>query len=414
MRKRDTRDFPDVILQALDIVRAHGRSEYRAAIVDEAQDLTLAGLNLVRSLVNGSGDDPSDGLLLVGDGAQRIYPSCYTLRQAGLEVRGRTTILKRNYRNARPILAAALAVAGDRTVDDLGDEFKRGDAETISELEGARPRILVCHDLDDQWDQIALEIKRAVETSAVGYGDVGILLPTNRFAFGGEKRLRERGLPVLNLKDFAGQTTDEIRIGTYFRAKGLEFKMVVLPDVSQGRLPSPQRRNENDDAYQERLDLEMSAFYVAMSRARDQLLITLQRATRGGHRAGFRPLRREFDPICGVCQLIQRRGRRSSTRRRDLMTTVETGLNRMSSKRQSRPKPSWVASDGRSGTLTDRGSQVDRSSTAMAPRSTRAALPAPAPSPVHTATAPKPRRSASVAPAQVPPESRSLATTSVT
>lgn len=274
MTKRKTRDFPDVIRAALDHTRADGKPKYRAAIIDEAQDLTLTGLNLVRSLVNGDGDDPSDGLLLVGDGAQRIYTSCYTLRQAGLEVRGRTTILKRNYRNARPILAAAMAVAGDRTIDDLGEEFKRGDAEAVSELDGARPRVLVCRDLDEQWDRIAAEVRALVDSGAAGFGDIGILLPVNRFVFAGEKRLRERGFPVLNLKNFAAHTTDEIRIGTYHRAKGLEFKVVILPDVSAGRLPSPQRKTENDDAYQERLDMEMSAFYVAMSRARDQLIIT--------------------------------------------------------------------------------------------------------------------------------------------
>jgi superfamily I DNA/RNA helicase len=278
MSTRKTRDFADVIRTALDLAKADGKAEYRGAIIDEAQDLTLTGLNLVRSLVNGDCDDPSDGLLLVGDGAQRIYTSCYTLRQAGLEVRGRTTILKRNYRNAKPIIAAAMAVAGDRTIDDLGDEFERGDAEAVSELEGARPRVFVCADLDSQWDRIATELRSLVESDAAGYGDIGILLPVNEFAFSGANKLRKRGFPVLNLKDFSAHSTDEIRIGTYHRAKGLEFKVVILPDVSAGRLPSPQRKTENDDAYQERLDMEMSAFYVAMSRARDQLVLTCTEA----------------------------------------------------------------------------------------------------------------------------------------
>jgi hypothetical protein len=274
MKTRKTRDFPDVLSTALELTRADGKAMYRGAIIDEAQDLSLTGLNLVRSLVNGDGPDPSDGLLLVGDGAQRIYTSCYTLSQAGLEVRGRTTILKRNYRNARPIVTAAMAVAGDRTIDDLGDEFKRGDAGAVSELEGDRPRVLVCSDLDSQWDRIVAEVRAIVDNGSVGYGDIGILLPVNRFVYSGENRLRERGFPVINLKNFAAHTTDEIRIGTYYRAKGLEFKVVILPDVSIERLPSPQRKTENDDAYQERLDMEMSAFYVAMSRARDKLILT--------------------------------------------------------------------------------------------------------------------------------------------
>jgi hypothetical protein len=86
----------------------------RSAIIDEAQDLSLVGLQLVRSLVNAGADgDRPNGLLLLGDGAQRIYAGGFKLRQAGVEVRGRTTVLRTNYRNTGEILRAAMAVAGD-------------------------------------------------------------------------------------------------------------------------------------------------------------------------------------------------------------------------------------------------------------------------------------------------------------
>src|SRR5690606_35662564 len=117
---------------------------YRAAIIDEAQDLTLVGLQLVRALVNGpDGTDRPDGLQIVGDGAQRIYPGGFTLRQAGIEVRGRTAVLRMNYRNTREIMGAAMAVAGNQPVDDLGERFERKDAEAIALRSGIRP-VLVC------------------------------------------------------------------------------------------------------------------------------------------------------------------------------------------------------------------------------------------------------------------------------
>jgi len=109
MAARGTVDFPDVVLRARDHARRRASPAYRAAIVDEAQDLTLVGLQLVRALVNGpDGTDPADGLLIVGDGAQRIYAGGFSLRQAGVETRGRTTVLRVNYRNTQEIIDSAM------------------------------------------------------------------------------------------------------------------------------------------------------------------------------------------------------------------------------------------------------------------------------------------------------------------
>jgi superfamily I DNA/RNA helicase len=116
-------DFPDVVLRARDHARRRLEPSYRAAIIDEAQDLTLVGLQLVRNLVNGHGSDRPDGLVIVGDGAQRIYAGGFTLRQAGVEVRGRTAVLRTNYRNTAEIVQAAMALAGGEQVDDLGDSY---------------------------------------------------------------------------------------------------------------------------------------------------------------------------------------------------------------------------------------------------------------------------------------------------
>ena len=126
MAKRGTIDFADVLLRARDHARKAGAPTYSSIIVDEAQDLTLVGLQLLRALVNGpDGTDRENGLMILGDGAQRIYAGGFKLRQAGVEVRGRTTLLSTNYRNTDEIIDIAQAVAGDTEVDDLGEEFQR-------------------------------------------------------------------------------------------------------------------------------------------------------------------------------------------------------------------------------------------------------------------------------------------------
>src|SRR5690606_4573874 len=108
-----------------------------------AQDLTLVGLQLIRALVNGPDPDRPDGLFLAGDGAQRIYPGGFTLRQAGIEVRGRTTVLKVNYRNTAEVLGVAMATTGADTIEDLDEQFTRADDVGETNRRGERPSLIV-------------------------------------------------------------------------------------------------------------------------------------------------------------------------------------------------------------------------------------------------------------------------------
>jgi superfamily I DNA/RNA helicase len=61
----------------------------------------------------------------------------------------------------------------------------------------------------------------------------------------------------------------EVRVGTFHRAKGLEFKVVFVVGVQ--RYPTPQRKNESVSEFEDRTDLELSALFVAMTRAREVL-----------------------------------------------------------------------------------------------------------------------------------------------
>lgn len=76
--------------------------------------------------------------------------------------------------------------------------------------------------------------------------------------------LRQHGIPVELLTDYAGRTTDAVKVGTFKRAKGLEFKVVFLPRFHD-RPPSA--------ATQDAVALDRRERYVAMTRARDVLWI---------------------------------------------------------------------------------------------------------------------------------------------
>lgn len=269
-----TSSWPDVTIRALAAVRRDGARTYRCVVVDEAQDLTMVGLDVLRSLANGGGPDRPDGLFLAGDGAQRIYAGGFTLRQAGVEVRGRTTVLRVNYRNTREIMEAALATLGDEEVTDLDEEFRRGEQAPVAIRSGGRPLVERCVDADAEIGTVVRLVTGADAHDAVAFGDVAVLLPSQTEADSWSATLDDSGVPCIPLSRYRGLTEPSVKVGTHAQSKGLEFKVVVLPGLGAGHFPPPRREREPLDEWRERRSLALSHLFVAMTRARDLLSIT--------------------------------------------------------------------------------------------------------------------------------------------
>jgi hypothetical protein len=82
------------------------------------------------------------------------------------------------------------------------------------------------------------EVLRLVGT---GRGDAGILTATNPQADKVMALLAAAEVPTVSLKNYAGKSSDMIRVGTIKRAKGLGFKRVLLPHVPAKLLANPRR-----------------------------------------------------------------------------------------------------------------------------------------------------------------------------
>jgi len=88
-------------LRALEEGRA--KSTFDAVLVDEIQDLRPVELRFLRALV---GKSP-ERLALYGDAGQRLYAGGVTLSALGIDVRGRSHVLRLNYRTTEQIRRAA-------------------------------------------------------------------------------------------------------------------------------------------------------------------------------------------------------------------------------------------------------------------------------------------------------------------
>ena len=274
LSERGVSDFPDIIRRARDLSRRRPEAMFSHAIVDESQDLTLVGLQMIRSLVNGpGGTDVDDGLFIVGDGAQKIYPGGFTLGQAGIDVRGRSTVLRTNYRNTRQIIETAMACTGDQAVNDLGDEYARGDADAEALRDGVDPVLVLADDFGSSIDFVAEQIQLLSQAGGLGLGDVGVCAPSNRLVKSTMTELKRAGLDSQDLAKFDGRGNDLVKVGTFHRAKGLEFKIVFLLGMSAGSFPSPRLAGQAEAEYADQRSLQISQLFVAMTRARDGLFV---------------------------------------------------------------------------------------------------------------------------------------------
>lgn len=295
MTERGLEHFDDQVRRARDYARTMPEPRYRSVIVDESQDLTQVGLELLSALVadrSAAGDDGepqlvlgTNSLLIVGDAAQRIYPGGYTLGSAGVDIRGRGVTLRRNYRNTRQIIEASMACVGQLAVTDFddGDEHssdgvpsprRRDDAARETKQSGTRPQLVIAPDKPCERSFVSREIKNIVASNAeLGIGDFGVLAARNEDIDAAIAVLEGEDLRCVNLRNFTGTPTDRVKVGTFDRAKGLEFKVVFLLGISHGAWPFTASRGLSPA---ERVDAEAlaaSKLFVGMTRARDALYV---------------------------------------------------------------------------------------------------------------------------------------------
>jgi len=235
-------------------------------VVDEVQDLTLVGVQLLHQLVG----DRTNGLLLVGDSTQALYPGAFRLREAGIGVVGRSVRLVTNYRNREATLTHLRGL--DVSAVDLDDDGRGATASgdpTPAAVSRPGGEVRVVEAVNEALLEQALlgELRDAV-LRGTRAGVCAVLVTSNGAAARWERLLESAGLPSVSLANYRGVEIDAVKVGTVHRAKGLEFGHVVVVDSAS--LP-PRRSAESDDAFDERAEVWRRAVHVAMTRARDTL-----------------------------------------------------------------------------------------------------------------------------------------------
>ncbi len=336
-RKARTVDFDDLLERCADAFRQDEafaqaqRWRFRHLFVDEFQDVNPLQFRLLQAWLG-----PNRDVCAVGDANQAIYgwngadPTLFD-RLVELLDGGEVVELRTNHRSS----PAVVAVSGAALPDGAAPR------PSIGRPDGAAPSVRACRDATEELVVIA-GLARRWHDRGISWRDQAVLVRTNAqvtalveglerigvpaATAGTNARDLQRRLPALTNDDAAslpwadfvelitddalvalageyaaidlrptpagflrwavtanadeGVTGDAVRVGTFHRAKGREWRAVVVAGVEDGFVP----------ASSVRLDEERRLFYVALSRATEELVCTwAQRRTVRGSDTERRP-----------------------------------------------------------------------------------------------------------------------------
>ena len=245
---------------------------YDAVVVDEAQDMNAEALRLIRAI---AGDEHANDVFLVGDAHQRIYGRPIPLSRCGINIRGRRSrYLRINYRTTDTIRRFAMRALEGESFDDLDEGTD--DAKGYTSLRtGPEPTVRNFDDLASERAFIVSEINKLIETGTPASHICVVARLHDQIDSQYEPALRSAGLEAEKLDQHAPKT-DNVRIATMPRVKGLEFPVMFVAGVNHGIVPLLTAEAEGADPVVRRqaLQRERCLLYVASSRARDQLYVT--------------------------------------------------------------------------------------------------------------------------------------------
>jgi DNA helicase-2/ATP-dependent DNA helicase PcrA len=292
--RRRLLDFDDLIVACADSLA--GDAEFADAIrwrtrhlfVDEMQDVNPAQFRLLTALLS---DEPD--LFVVGDPNQSVYgfngADPTLLHNLPEILRGTKVIrLDENHRCTPQVVAVATAVLrqGETERGRSADSVDMADPRS-SRVDGPVPSV-IAHATDDEEAAWAAARAKRSRTPGRRWSSIAVLTRTNAQLGPVQAAMDAAGVPCQvagtdlgPASDLRGarpshrraKDEDEIELvnrdavvlTTFHRAKGLQWRTVLILGLSEGLMPIASARTE------EAVDEERRLFYVALTRSEEEL-----------------------------------------------------------------------------------------------------------------------------------------------
>ena len=269
LRRRGVLDLDDLLLLPLTLFREHTRvrnyytRRWQYLLVDEFQDTNRSQSLLTQHLAG-----ERRNVCVVGDDDQSIYR--FRGAQVGNILRFREqyggaklVTLQVNYRCTSPIVALA-----NRVIEKAKTRYPK---TLISHIGSGSPvRIVRAADAGAELAFLVREIK-GIQKQGAPWSAIALLFRSKGQIPPAKEALRKASIPC-------EKAEGGVVLTTLHQAKGLEYPYVFLPEVEEDTLPHFHSVAEGEAAIEE----ERRLFYVGITRARTQLVLSSS-ASRNGH-----------------------------------------------------------------------------------------------------------------------------------
>jgi hypothetical protein len=235
---------------------------YRCVLVDEVQDFGTVELEIIRKLATAREND----IFLCGDVAQQVYTKHHKPLTAGLNITGRSSSIRRNYRNSREILDAAHRVLSRNLTEGIK---KNKDFEILvpeyANFSTPKPLLLRAENVSEEFASAYnyyLPIRNEDPRQKSCIALCGYSL----------KDVKAIG-SALGLQVLDGTTNiddSSLFLSDLEQSKGFEFDSMCIVNCNDTVIPDPNL--PGDECYRELFKL-----YVAMTRAKRELIISHSR-----------------------------------------------------------------------------------------------------------------------------------------
>lgn len=262
--------FPALRNEAREVIRRgewDGHWDY--VFVDEAQDLSPAALALMAEVAKAK-----EGLFFAADSKQSLYSRNYSWSSVHprLQFRGRTAVLRQNYRSTREIDRAAFSILHPEAGETL--------EPSSSVHQGPMPVLVRDADEQQEAEWIARFIQQMARHLHLRPSAAAVLVPNSSVGKELAEWISDAGVPA---EFFAGReidlTSNVVKVITLYSAKGLEFPMVVSAGHWEGTYPEPDDFEE-PALFEERMRHERRLLYVGLTRAMRGLMLVVPKRCR--------------------------------------------------------------------------------------------------------------------------------------
>lgn len=261
--------MPVIFAALVEQLESGGERPFDFAVVDEAQDMSVAQLRFLWAL---AGDKP-DGLFFSGDLGQRIFQTPFSWKLVGVDISDRSKKLRLNYRTSHQIRRQAdQLLPADISDVDGNAEDRRG---TVSAFNGPEPSIKVADSIDQEMQVIGDWISGLLEAGVLPE-EIAVFVRSKEQFRRASKAIERSGVSAVTPVAGVGPKPGTVPVMTMHLAKGLEFRAVAVAACDDEIIPSQSRiEGVGDDADLEDVyNTERHLLYVACTRARDHLLVS--------------------------------------------------------------------------------------------------------------------------------------------